>query len=589
MKSLVATLATIWRLAVPYFRSEDRWAGRLLLGSVVAIQLSLVAIQVILNLWYNRFYNTLQDRNFSAFVSAVLFFCVLAAIYTVLQVYQNYLNLWLQIRWRRWMTQTYLQQWLNTANHYRMQLLGDAADNPDQRIAEDIRMFIDSGAGFGGGFGILPIGLGLLNAVVTFCSFVVILWNLSEAAPLTLLGVTIHGYLVLAAVLYAIVGTTLTHLIGWPLIMLNFRQQRFEADFRFNLVRSRENSEQIASLHGEAAERERHLGRFGLLVSNWIAIMQRTKKLTFFTASYSQASVIFPYVMVSPTYFSGAMQLGGLMQTASAFNNVQNSLSYFVSAYQQIAEFQAVVTRLSGFERAIEAGRAAALTPPVIEVVAREASPTIAIDHLAVRLPHGEPLLNAEQLALNPGDRVLVSGPSGAGKSTLFRAIAGIWPFGSGRVSVPMEAKVMLMPQRPYFPLTTLAAAITYPTKAGTFDDARLTDVLTAVGLSRLAPRLAEEAHWNRMLSVGEQQRLAIARALLYAPDYLLLDEATSALDEPAEAMLYRLLQERLPGTAIISIGHRTTLAAFHRRRFAFVGEQNHYDVRDMPLVAGAE
>jgi vitamin B12/bleomycin/antimicrobial peptide transport system ATP-binding/permease protein len=585
VKSLVATLATIWRLAVPYFRSEDRWAGRLLLGAVVAIQLSLVAINVILNQWYNRFYNTLQDRNFSAFVSAVLFFCVLAAIYTVLQVYQNYLNLWLQIRWRRWMTQTYLQQWLNTANHYRMQLLGDAADNPDQRIAEDIRMFIDSGSGFG----ILPIGLGLLNAVVTLGSFVVILWTLSEEAPLALFGVTIHGYLVWAAVLYAIIGTTLTHLIGWPLIMLNFRQQRFEADFRFNLVRARENSEQIASLHGEAAERERLLGRFGLLVSNWIAIMQRTKKLTFFTASYSQASVIFPYVMVSPTYFSGAMQLGGLMQTASAFGNVQNSLSYFVSAYQQIAEYQAVVARLSGFEAAIEAGRAAALTPPVIEAVAREASAAITIDHLAVRLPHGEPLLNAEQLALNAGDHVLVSAPSGAGKSTLFRAIAGIWPFGSGKVSVPIEAKVMLVPQRPYFPLTTLADAITYPAKAGTFEDARLTDALTAVGLSRLAPQLAEEAHWNRMLSVGEQQRLAIARALLYAPDYLLLDEATSALDEPAEAMLYRLLQERLPGTAIVSIGHRSTLAAFHRRRFAFVGEQNHYDVRDVPLVSAAE
>jgi vitamin B12/bleomycin/antimicrobial peptide transport system ATP-binding/permease protein len=585
VKSLVATLATIWRLAVPYFRSEDRWAGRLLLGAVVAIQLSLVAINVILNQWYNRFYNTLQDRNFSAFVSAVLFFCVLAAIYTVLQVYQNYLNLWLQIRWRRWMTQTYLQQWLNTANHYRMQLLGDAADNPDQRIAEDIRMFIDSGSGFG----ILPIGLGLLNAVVTLGSFVVILWNLSEEAPLALFGVTIHGYLVWAAVLYAIIGTTLTHLIGWPLIMLNFRQQRFEADFRFNLVRARENSEQIASLHGEAAERERLLGRFGLLVSNWIAIMQRTKKLTFFTASYSQASVIFPYVMVSPTYFSGAMQLGGLMQTASAFGNVQNSLSYFVSAYQQIAEYQAVVARLSGFEAAIEAGRAAALAPPVIEVVAREASAAITIDHLAVRLPHGEPLLNAEQLALNAGDHVLVSAPSGAGKSTLFRAIAGIWPFGSGKVSVPIEAKVMLVPQRPYFPLTTLADAITYPAKAGTFEDARLTDALTAVGLSRLAPQLAEEAHWNRMLSVGEQQRLAIARALLYAPDYLLLDEATSALDEPAEAMLYRLLQERLPGTAVVSIGHRSTLAAFHRRRFAFVGEQYHYDVRDVPLVSAAE
>jgi putative ATP-binding cassette transporter len=585
VKSLVATLATIWRLAAPYFRAEDRFAGRLLLGAVIAIQLSLVAIQVILNQWYNRFYNTLQDRNFSAFVSAVLFFCVLAAIYTVLQVYQNYLNQWLQIRWRRWMTQTYLQQWLNTANHYRMQLLGDAADNPDQRIAEDIKMFIDSGAGFG----ILPVGLGLLNAAVTLCSFVVILWNLSEDAPLTLFDMTIHGYLVLAALIYAIVGTTFTHLIGWPLISLNFRQQRFEADFRFNLVRSRENSEQIASLSGEAAERERHLFRFGLLADNWIAIMKRTKKLTFFTASYSQASVIFPYVMVSPAYFSGGMQLGGLMQTASAFNNVQNALSYFVSAYQAIAEFQAVVTRLSGFEHAIETARAAALTPPVIEVVARQDSPAIAIDHLTVRLPQGEPLLNAEQLAVTSGERVLVTGPSGAGKSTLFRAIAGIWPFGSGRVTVPMEAKVMLVPQRPYFPVATLADAVTYPGRAGSFDDGHLTEVLTAVGLAGLIPRLHEEAHWNRMLSGGEQQRLAIARVLLYMPDYLLLDEATAALDEAAEAMLYRLLQERLPAATIISIGHRSTLGAFHRRRVGFIREANRYDVRDVPLVSAAE
>jgi putative ATP-binding cassette transporter len=582
VKSLVATLATIWRLAAPYYRAEDRWAGRLLLGAVVAIELSLVAIQVILNEWYNRFYNTLQDRNFGAFVSAILFFCAIAAIYTVLAVYQNYLNLWLQIRWRRWMTQTYLRQWLNTANHYRMQLLGDAADNPDQRIAEDLQMFVQN---------TLSIGTGLLNACVTLGSFVVILWRLSDAAPVHLFGLpfVIPGYLVWAALIYAVVGTSFTHLLGWPLIPLNFRQQRFEADFRFNLVRSRENSEQIASLHGEAAERERHLDRFGSVVSNWIAIMQRQKKLLFFTQSYSQASVIFPYVMVSPAYFSGAMQLGGLMQTGSAFNSVQTALSYFVTAYRQIAEYQAVVARLSGFERAIEAGRAAALTPPVIEVVPRDDSRAIAIDHLAVRLPLGEPLLNAEQLVLNAGDRVLVNGPSGAGKSTLFRAIAGIWPFGSGRVTVPMDAKVMLVPQRPYFPLATLAAAITYPARAGTFDDARLADALTAVGLSRLAPQLAEEAHWNRMLSVGEQQRLAIARALLHAPDYLLLDEATSALDEAAEAMLYRLVQERLPGTAIISIGHRSTLGAFHRRRFAFVGEQNRYDVRDVPLVSAAE
>jgi putative ATP-binding cassette transporter len=582
VKSLVATLATIWRLAAPYYRSDDRWAGRLLLGAVVAIELSLVAIQVILNEWYNRFYNTLQDRNFSAFVSAILFFCALAAIYTVLAVYQNYLNMWLQIRWRRWMTQTYLRQWLNTANHYRMQLLGDAADNPDQRIAEDLQMFVQN---------TLSIGTGLLNACVTLGSFVVILWTLSAAAPVHLFGLpfVIPGYLVWAALIYAVIGTGFTHWLGWPLITLNFRQQRFEADFRFNLVRSRENSEQIASLHGEAAERERHLDRFGGVVSNWIAIMQRQKKLLFFTQSYTQASVIFPYVMVSPAYFSGAMQLGGLMQTGSAFNSVQTALSYFVSAYRQIAEYQAVVARLSGFEAAIEAGRAAALTPPVIEVVPRDGSRAIALDHLAVGLPNGEPLLDAEQLVLNAGDRVLVTGPSGAGKSTLFRAIAGIWPFGSGRVSLPMDAKVMLVPQRPYFPLATLAAAITYPARAGSFDDAQLADTLTAVGLSGLIPRLHEEAHWNRMLSGGEQQRLAIARALLYTPDYLFLDEATASLDEAAEAMLYRVLQERLPAATIISIGHRSTLGAFHRRRIAFIREQSRYDVRDVPLVSAAE
>ena len=333
-----------------------------------------------------------------------------------------------------------------------------------------------------------------------------------------------------------------THLIGWRLIPLNFQQQRYEADFRFNLVRTRENSEQIAALHGEAAERERHLGRFGLIISNWIAIMQRQKQLMFFTQSYSQASVIFPYLMVSPAYFSGAMQLGGLMQTASAFNSVQGALSYFVSAYQSIAQYRAVVTRLSGFEDAIVAGRNVALTPPVIEMLPRETPNAISIDHLHVRLPNGEPLVDAEHIVLAPGERVLVTGPSGAGKSTLFRAITGIWPFGSGRVMVPKDAKVMLLPQRPYFPVAPLAAAVSYPAKAGTFDDARVAEVVAAVGLPEWSGRLNEEAHWNRMLSQGEQQRLGVARALLQEPDYLFLDEATASLDEAAEAMLYRLL-----------------------------------------------
>jgi putative ATP-binding cassette transporter len=578
---MASTIATIWRLSIPYFRSEERWPGRILLAGVIAMELALVALNVILNLWYKRFYDALQDRNWNAFVSLILFFCALAAVYIVLAVYKTYLNQWLQIRWRRWMTQSYLQRWLHAATHYRMQLLGDAADNPDQRIAEDVKSFVDSA---------LSIVIGLLSSVVSFCSFVVILWNLSEEAPLHLFGVqsTIPGYLVWAALIYAALGTALTHLIGWRLIPLNFQQQRFEADFRFNLVRTRENSEQIAALGGDTAERDEHLDRFRPVIVNWLAIMQRTKLVNFFAAGYAQVSVIFPYIVVSPAYFAGVLQLGDLMQTASAFDNVRTALSYFISNYQSIAEWRAIMDRLSGFEQSIEASRTGALPPPTIEIERRKAA-AFAAEQLDVRLPNGEPIVAVDQIEFAPGDRVLITGPSGSGKSTLFRAIAGIWPFGSGRVQVPVNAKVMLIPQRPYFPLAPLAAAVSYPAKAGTFDDARVAEVLVAVGLSELVPRLRDEEHWNRMLSLGEQQRLAIARALLHAPDYLFLDESTASLDEAAEAAVYRLLLERLKGTSIVSIGHRSTLRAFHARRIELVEDAASYRLREVPLAPAAE
>jgi vitamin B12/bleomycin/antimicrobial peptide transport system ATP-binding/permease protein len=578
---MASTIATIWRLSIPYFRSEERWPGRILLAAVIAMELALVGLNVVLNLWYKYFYDALQNRNWNAFVSLILFFCGLAAVYIVLAVYKTYLNQWLQIRWRRWMTQHYLRQWLAAANHYHMQLLGDSADNPDQRIAEDVKSFVDSA---------LSIVIGLLSSVVTFCSFVVILWGLSEEAPLHLFGAesTIPGYLVWAALIYAALGTTLTHLIGWRLIPLNFQQQRFEADFRFNLVRTRENSEQIAALGGDDAEREEHLGRFQPVIVNWLAIMRRTKLVNFFAAGYAQVSVIFPYIVVSPAYFSGAMQLGDLMQTGSAFDNVRTALSYFISNYQSIAEWRAVMDRLSGFEQSIEASRTAALAPPTIDVERRSGAAFI-VERLDVRLPNGEPIVAVDRIEFAPGDRVLITGPSGSGKSTLFRAIAGIWPFGSGRVQVPAEAKVMLIPQRPYFPLAPLAAAVSYPAKADTYDDARVAEALVAVGLSELVPRLRDEEHWNRMLSLGEQQRLAIARALLHAPDYLFLDESTASLDEAAEAALYRLLLERLKGATIVSIGHRSTLRAFHARRIELIEEAASYRLREVPLAPAAE
>jgi putative ATP-binding cassette transporter len=577
LKGIASTLATIWRLAKPYFYSDDRRAGRILLIAVIAAELSLVAINVMLNQWNNRFYNALQDRNWDAFVRELLIFSILAGAYILIAVYRVYLTQWLQIRWRQWMTKAYLGHWLDAANHYRMQLLGDAADNPDQRIAEDIQLFVDR---------TLTIGVGLLSAIVTFFSFVVILWTLSAAAPLHLFGSewNIPGYLVWAALIYAVLGTGLTHLIGWPLVGLNFLQQRYEADFRFNLVRVRENAEQIALLKGEPAETKRLLERFGRVVANWLLIMTRTKKLTFFTYAYSQVSTVFPYVVVSPAYFAEKMQLGGLMQTASAFSSVQTALSFFIDAYRSLAEWRSVIQRLDGFGVAVVAAQTAAHTPPVIEVQASGDGRSVELNDVAVNLPSGAPLVSSDDVKLRHGEPVLFNGPSGAGKSTLFRAIAGIWPFGSGRVVVPKNARLMMLPQRPYFPVGSLAAAVTYPAEAGSYDREQIGEAINAVGLPALAQRLDEEAHWNRMLSLGEQQRLGIARALLQKPDFLFLDEATASLDEPSEAALYRLLQERLPTASVISIGHRSTLAAFHRRRLALERDADGYRLHEAAL-----
>ena len=578
MRGMFSTLAIVWRIASPYFYSEDRWAGRILLAAVVAIELSIVGLNVLLNSWNNAFYNALQDKDWDAFVYQLAYFCVLATAFILLAVYQLYLNQWLQIRWRRWLTETYLDRWLADANHYRMQLLGDAADNPDQRIAEDVRQFIDAG--------ILPIGLNLLNAVVTLGSFAVILWNLSAAAPLHVFGIKydIPGYLLWAALVYAVAGTIFTHLVGRALIALNFQQQRYEADFRFNLVRVRENSEQIALLNGERAESDGLLSRFANVVGNWMAIMKRQKKLTFLTAGYRQAAVVFPYIMVSPAYFAGAVQLGGLMQTANAFGQVQDALSVFVNIYRSLAEWRAVIERLSGFDNSIIAAKEATTTPPVI-VLAPGDAPAVSIADLVVRLPQGTPLVSASKVSIKLGERVLVSGPSGSGKSTLFRALAGVWPFGSGTITVPKNARVMILPQRPYFPIAPLATAVAYPAGPESYDKAKIADLISAAGLPALADRIDEEAHWNRMLSLGEQQRLGIARALLSEPDFLFLDEATASLDEPAEAALYQLLQRRLPRATIVSIGHRSTLAAFHQRRLAFSREGDHFVVQEANLA----
>jgi vitamin B12/bleomycin/antimicrobial peptide transport system ATP-binding/permease protein len=510
----------------------------------------------------------------------MLVFCGLAAFAVLLSVYQLYLNQWLQIRWRQWMTTKYLDGWLHDANHYRMQLQGEDADNPDQRLADDVKLFVGQTLG---------VATGLLSSAVSLTSFVVILWGLSELAPPRLFGqdFPIPGYLVWAALIYAILGTALTQWIGSPLVQLNFAQQHYEANYRFDLVRVRENSEQIALLKGERMERTRLLDRFRLIVDNWYTIMNRTRRLTAFTSTYAQAAVIIPFILVTPAYFANKILLGVLMQTAEAFGKVQDALSFFVSAYRSLAEWRAVIDRLDGFDASISKAADLGTKPPKIDVVAADGD-AVGLAQLLVRLPNGAPMVAADGVRIQGSDHVLVTGPSGAGKSTLFRAIAGIWPYGQGTITVPANARLMMLPQRPYFPIGTLKAAIIYPSSPDAVDSALVEQTLGAVGLPQLAPRLEEEAHWNRMLSLGEQQRLGIARALLHKPQYLFLDEATASLDEPSEATLYRLLADKLKTTTIVSIGHRSTLEAFHKGHIVLDREGDRFAAHERQTQASA-
>ena len=548
------------RIATPYFRGDDRWPGRILLVSVIALQLFQVWLNVKFNSWYNTFYNALQNKDWNVFIYQLGVFSILAAAFIVTAVYQLYLQQWLQIRWRRWLTKRYLGRWLEQGTHYRMRLKGDQADNPDQRIADDIRQFISSS---------LDIGIALLGSIVTLVSFVVILWNLSAATPLMIgsKSFEVPGYLVWAALIYAIIGTWVTHLVGRPLVKLNFDQQRYEADFRFSLVRLRENAEQVTLLSGEEAEEGRLRNRFANVVRNWYGIMHRTKRLTFLTAGYNQVAIIFPFLVVSPVYFFGAMTLGGLMQVASAFGQVQSSLSFFVTAYTNIADWKAVLDRLAGFEASIDWARGLDQTAPRVELIS-DGGDALHVEDLAVSVPSGQEIVRVKDLSIELGERVLVTGPSGSGKTSLFRALGGVWPFGEGSIRIPKGANLLVLPQRPYLPLGTLRGALAYPGPENSFTPKEIDEVIDAVGLSDLRDELDVTAYWADKLSGGEQQRLSIARALLQKPDWLFLDEATSALDEPAESELYRLLLTRLPNAAIVSIGHRSSLIQFHDRFF---------------------
>jgi vitamin B12/bleomycin/antimicrobial peptide transport system ATP-binding/permease protein len=544
-----------WKLAWPFWTGEEKWSARALLAAVVALNLASVWLNVRLNAWNNDFYNALQNYDWPKFWWQFAIFGMIAVALIVVAVYQLYLRQILHIRWRRWLTDRFLKDWLADQAYYRMQLDQTATDNPDQRIADDLDRFTSI---------TLTLSIGLMNAVVTLLSFLFILWTLSGALRVPLGGDSyfyIPGYMVFAAIIYAVGGTWLTQKIGSPLIGLLFNQQRYEADFRFSLVRLREHAESVAFYGGESRELGVFQGRFARVVLNWWDIIRRRKKLTWFTTGYSQVAIVFPFLVAAPRYFAKEIQLGGLMQISSAFGQVQDSLSFIVTSYTEIAEYQSVVQRLAGFRSKVEEIAADRQAPQPIAI--QRAGAGVEVDGLDLHLPGGQSLRQDIALAAMPGNPVLVTGPSGSGKSTLLRAIAGLWPFGRGRIRVG-DGHVLFLPQRPYLPLGTLADAIAYPELDHQPRRGELESALHAVGLSYLVDLLDEEGNWAQRLSGGEQQRLGFARVLLVRPDVVFLDEATSALDEAAESALYRLLREADWRPTVVSVGHHGTLKRFH-------------------------
>jgi putative ATP-binding cassette transporter len=553
--------ARVWPLPA-YTSPERRIAAGMVVFLVLVNQLQ-VGISVKLNFFNRDWFNAIQNHDATAFWQLLLFvFTPWAFTYVISAVIEFVVQQMLVIRWRRWLTEYFVADWLGGHAHYRMTLLGAQADNPDQRIAEDVNRFIDGGTE---GYGIYSYSILLISTLSSLVAFVVVLWSLSE--NFTLPGTSIHvpGFLFWVALIYAAIGTLITHLIGRSLVGLYFQRQAVEATFRFSLARLREYSEQVALLSGERAEQSALGGRFGAIIGNYLQLVFWRKWLLAFTALYGQISPIIPYIFAAPFYFAGTIQLGVMTQTAGAFSRVEGALTFFINYYTSLANFKSVVDRLTSFVGAIDRAKALSASGPNCEP-APAAATAVLIEGLDVALPDGRHIIGTDRLAFEVGESALVSGPSGSGKSTLFRSLSGIWPFGEGRIHVPEGAVVMVMPQKPYIPIGTLRAAVSYPAAPDAYKDDDIRRALGDAQIGFLADQLDREDVWSQRLSGGEQQRIAIARALLERPDWLFMDEATAALDEKLEAEVYRMLKQRLPKTTIVSIGHRSTLVALHAR-----------------------
>lgn len=545
----------VWLLTKSYWQSEEKKKACFLLACILALTLGIVYMLVLLNQWNNSFYSALQNYETEKIFDELIHFSWLAAIYIVLAVYSYYLQQMLILNWRRWLTVRFLDIWLKNKTYYNLQMFGKDTDNPDQRISEDVRLFVEM---------TLSFTIGIIKSLCTFASFVFILYKMSGPLSFTVFGttLTIQGYLFWAALIYSIIGTYITHLVGRKLVQLNFVQQRYEADFRFSMIRLRESAESVAFYRGEQQEAGVFKNRFKLLLDNFWRLVNKQKQLVWLNSGYSQIAIIFPFVAAMNRYLNREFTLGGLMQVSNAFGYVQSSLSYFIDMYTAIAQWQAVVMRLTYFGNRMQE---VAQDADRFHLERFATSKKVSADAMQVNLPDGTPLLEKITFSLNQGENVLIKGISGSGKSTLLRAIAGIWPFVEGKINLPERDQLMFIPQKPYIPLGTLREALLYPgSKPVSDDELRLLLVRCQIGY--LQDKLDLTADWSHVLSVGEQQRLAFVRAHIQQPIWLFLDEATSALDEETEAKMYSLLAEFLPMTTVVSVGHRSTLNKYHQK-----------------------
>ena len=513
-----------------------------------------VRMTVLFSYWYNGFYSALQALDQTAFWHFLAIFGVLATVHVLRTLVDSYAGQAFDIHWRVWLNERLTHDWLDGRAYYRGHFLDQPVDNPDQRIEQDIGLFVA---------GTRTLAIGALSAVVSLVEFTAILWGLSGA--LAVAGVEIPRAMVFMVYVYVVIATVFAFRIGRPLIRLSFLSERLTANFRYALVRLRENAENVAFYQGEGVERATLRERFLAYVANLWARVYRGLKFDGFNLAVSQVAVVFPFLLQAPRFFSGAIKLGDMMQTSQAFGQVQDALSFFRTSYDTFAQYRATLDRLSGFLDANEAARA-------LPAVTAEDHGELALDGLSVQRPDGRPMVSDLDLRLLPGQALLIKGPSGSGKTTLLRALAGLWPCAQGRLRRPLGARALFLSQRPYLPLGELRGAVAYPGLAGPQDDARLADAMERVNLGHLAPRLGEAADWSRVLSIGEQQRLAFARVLYNRPAIVFLDEATSATDEGLEHALYRRLRADLPEAMLVSVGHRGTLDAFHSHRLELDG-----------------